>query len=231
MTDPKPTNPTMYCRKCRYPLDGLSENRCPECGEPFNPADPSTYFATDRPLWRRIVTRRHVKITAAVLLGVYILGTIWGLVAYYPVKQEWIYMDTVTGSKKYETLLVFGPDPKPLVKPSELELWLVRREGKIQHNWRRLRGEAENIWGGYVSSGPHAGGEGGIYIGDLAIHDDLLNAYVADSTDEQKAQFIQTMRYGTFKEKQLAVDGAVAMALNAYGKYLREKRRRLRRKP
>ncbi len=24
--------PTMYCRKCRYVLDGLTEHRCPECG-------------------------------------------------------------------------------------------------------------------------------------------------------------------------------------------------------
>ena len=27
------TNPTMYCRTCWYVLDGLEDDRCPECGE------------------------------------------------------------------------------------------------------------------------------------------------------------------------------------------------------
>ena len=38
----------MYCRKCRYQLDSLSESRCPECGQSFDPADPSTYFELNR---------------------------------------------------------------------------------------------------------------------------------------------------------------------------------------
>ena len=25
------------CRKCNYPLEGLTSTRCPECGTPFNP--------------------------------------------------------------------------------------------------------------------------------------------------------------------------------------------------
>jgi hypothetical protein len=37
----------MFCRQCLYPLDGLPENRCPECGLPFSPADPATYL--DKP--------------------------------------------------------------------------------------------------------------------------------------------------------------------------------------
>ena len=31
------------CSDCGYSLQGLADNRCPECGEPFNPADPRTY--------------------------------------------------------------------------------------------------------------------------------------------------------------------------------------------
>lgn len=35
--------PTMYCRKCRYVLDGLDIARCPECGRPFDPTKRWTY--------------------------------------------------------------------------------------------------------------------------------------------------------------------------------------------
>ncbi len=36
--------PSMYCRKCGYQLAGLSENRCPECGRPFDPSNPRTFL-------------------------------------------------------------------------------------------------------------------------------------------------------------------------------------------
>jgi hypothetical protein len=37
------TTPTMYCHGCGYVLDGLRENRCPECGEGFDPSNPKTF--------------------------------------------------------------------------------------------------------------------------------------------------------------------------------------------
>lgn len=39
------------CWNCNYDLRGLSENRCPECGKPFNPADPAT-MNMGRPIGR-----------------------------------------------------------------------------------------------------------------------------------------------------------------------------------
>lgn len=38
----------MRCRSCKYDLRNLSENRCPECGSPFDPNDPKTFFAPAR---------------------------------------------------------------------------------------------------------------------------------------------------------------------------------------
>jgi hypothetical protein len=35
--------PTILCRQCRYPLDGFPDNRCPECGEVFDPSNPNTF--------------------------------------------------------------------------------------------------------------------------------------------------------------------------------------------
>lgn len=37
-----------YCLKCGYDLQGQKEHRCPECGNEFDPADPTT-FADSRP--------------------------------------------------------------------------------------------------------------------------------------------------------------------------------------
>jgi len=33
----------MRCKHCRYRLDGLADNRCPECGEAFDPNDRETF--------------------------------------------------------------------------------------------------------------------------------------------------------------------------------------------
>jgi predicted amidophosphoribosyltransferase len=35
--------PRMFCIECGYPLDGLPEPRCPECGAAFDPADPDSF--------------------------------------------------------------------------------------------------------------------------------------------------------------------------------------------
>ena len=41
--------PQRFCRQCAYPLIGLPENRCPECGQVFNLDDPKTYATDPRP--------------------------------------------------------------------------------------------------------------------------------------------------------------------------------------
>lgn len=56
-----------FCRTCGYCLHGLPENRCPECGNPFDPADPKTFL----PRPPRRVLRRVVW--AAVLVVVVVL--------------------------------------------------------------------------------------------------------------------------------------------------------------
>jgi len=45
MPDQPIITPSMYCKKCAYPLVGLDRQRCPECGRPFDPDDPRTYRA------------------------------------------------------------------------------------------------------------------------------------------------------------------------------------------
>ena len=47
-----PPNPTRWCLRCQYPLNAVTDNRCPECGKGFDPDDPAT-FITD-PVGRKL---------------------------------------------------------------------------------------------------------------------------------------------------------------------------------
>jgi hypothetical protein len=65
------------CLDCRYPLKGLPESRCPECGRAFDPSDPETFRSSDGPSfwqsWGRPPGRTHAALalltTAAVVYG------------------------------------------------------------------------------------------------------------------------------------------------------------------
>ena len=79
----------MFCRKCGYPLGGLSENRCPECGRLFDPAAPRT-FLHHRRGWvvRRWVRRIGLGVASAALLAAIGLGSLWGNI-YWEYHADW----------------------------------------------------------------------------------------------------------------------------------------------
>jgi hypothetical protein len=68
-----------HCRVCGYSLVGLKENRCPECGGPFDPDDPQTYEAFDPPLLVRFVSR---KITVWTIFPLFLAGGAFVLAAF-----------------------------------------------------------------------------------------------------------------------------------------------------
>lgn len=68
MSAEQTTEPGMFCRVCGYALVGLSENRCPECGRAFDPADPRTFRYPRRPpAWVRWLAarRKYVPLVAS----------------------------------------------------------------------------------------------------------------------------------------------------------------------
>ena len=52
----------MYCRQCHYDLRALTTNRCPECGETFDPEKPDTFYPEfPSPLWHVQVALRNFQ--------------------------------------------------------------------------------------------------------------------------------------------------------------------------
>lgn len=66
----------MLCLKCAYDLRGLSEQRCPECGQPFDPADATTYMIKQRS-GRRYLAAAIVVASVMVLSAVMRVDGVW----------------------------------------------------------------------------------------------------------------------------------------------------------
>ncbi len=77
------------CLDCRYILDGMQSQVCPECGRPFDPEDPATFTRRQNQEARSAPTRRAVAI---VVLYSSCLGLCWllstGLVSGYPLEHR-----------------------------------------------------------------------------------------------------------------------------------------------
>lgn len=59
----------MYCPSCQYDLSRIDSRRCPECGRPFNPADPTTFDARRRGSQAILGIGLALVIGSAVILG------------------------------------------------------------------------------------------------------------------------------------------------------------------
>lgn len=64
----------MHCQRCSYDLRGLTEQRCPECGRPFDPLNPASFRDAPRASLRvRLLAAALCYGGAAVVLGLHYL--------------------------------------------------------------------------------------------------------------------------------------------------------------
>ena len=64
-----PVRSTKYCLDCGYPLDGLPEQRCPECGRKFDIKEPCTYSTSVLPTTRASWMARGYLIVSCTGVG------------------------------------------------------------------------------------------------------------------------------------------------------------------
>jgi hypothetical protein len=160
------TNCTMYCRQCGYQLTGLSANRCPECGRPFDPANPRTFRQHPR-AWLIRRWARRIAWTAAILalcLGIpmsAVLGWFYSgwraeqpaiLVLKQAGRQEWAapMMAPKACGRTVPNLMLLSAGPawsagaRPSVVISRPSAWLPRSTGdqSLGHAIHRQSGRA-----------------------------------------------------------------------------------------
>jgi hypothetical protein len=108
----------MWCKTCGYVLDGLSENRCPECSREFDPTKRRTFRR--KPPWPRwcIVIKRWMAAIFLVLLA-------HSLVLYWrPLRETWAMLGA-----PWRSFVSYGSDPWT---PTPYHAWygdLARRYG------------------------------------------------------------------------------------------------------
>ena len=110
-TSPPPA-PTMYCRRCEYVLDGLTDPRCPECGRVFDPAQRRSYRSRPRP--RRRV-RTLLKLTAGAVVA---LIVVWCILYGWLTRQAGIGQRDIAKLRALNARYSTGP-----LLPGELAIW------------------------------------------------------------------------------------------------------------
>lgn len=66
----------MRCKNCHYSLANLTEHRCPECGNAFDPNDPTTFEHKGNLRFGSALIRKLLLVWAIASVGVLAIGLI-----------------------------------------------------------------------------------------------------------------------------------------------------------
>jgi len=134
----------MYCRGCRYALDGLAQPRCPECGRPFDPSDPCTWQATRR----RKLTARQWTVIAGTAMGLFVLEVLSAGVAYHTLGEvltSGIMMILVVGNSIALLTLLFRRPPITIVALLLVAIPVIAQQMHLGTRYVLLKHEATRI--------------------------------------------------------------------------------------
>jgi hypothetical protein len=146
---------------------------------------------------------RAIDVSIAIVTAMVLLVLI-------PTRSDTTWVDPVTGSvKRQASWLIY--QRTPVVEPSALERWIIRREGSHVPTWEHVSTSSWNCYGlpESVSLGHqmmnrlHAG--------------ERNDRFVRASTDEQLARFVQVLRTGSRAEREEAILAACELAAPSAG--------------
>jgi hypothetical protein len=122
------SKPTIYCKKCRYVLDGLSENRCPECGSPFNPLDIRSYATNPRSPINLAFRRYSLPVVAVLVVAIVIFEV--------EVCHDQDFICKNTGSRKGYRRWILGRKSGHWYEKSPLEEFIqLQAPDALVHRW------------------------------------------------------------------------------------------------
>lgn len=149
------------------------------------------------------MSSRYIVITVVSIVGLVILLLSFVI----PVKTQWAWMDYVTRAiKVQDDWDIFGKT-SPVIRPSPLAEWIVRREGGITYDWHSLDTTGKTVWDRTTHSTKHGINR---FIGDwFTFNNTLQENFIKSSTDEEVQRFIDTMRHGTGDEQTDALEAAI----------------------
>ena len=67
-----PQSSDIRCLQCKYPLRGLDQARCPECGKAFDPNDPLTVYSPEFRRHSRLLSFVPLMVWVGVTVGAYV---------------------------------------------------------------------------------------------------------------------------------------------------------------
>ena len=144
--------PSRYCLGCRYPLDFLPGNRCPECGRPFDPADPATYTTSPNKPWIATATRAEKwLVMIAAVVAVYFLveaGLDWG---------SSLHTCRICGASSTDRHLKFfglGGNYGVVITEGPVSQFIQRHDGHpCLHSWEFASRTGRGLFARYVTDG------------------------------------------------------------------------------